>query len=518
MHALATKIIRLTILTAVMAAMTVIAYDYHQQAHAQANTPPAFSTISADTQLKYLFPTGAPAKLAFEGEPATDAQNDPITYRFVFNLPNLETTDVVNDHILVGPSEALFDVSQNGNAFEIEAASGATPHAFREAYGDVTSYDITVDVYANDGTADSVPISFILEAVYDPSARFQSPASSQSHNRWEITTPFETYEGPGAASDIEIQWHASEHSSNRRWSAGIAEASPVWCWDGTGHISTAVSSLWPGPDHTRPRPPAHHGRPRRRRRRAVQREQHGRHHGRAPDGHSRKVARHPRPDCSGTKSRIWRTQIASRRTSRTSRTQVDDADADNVYHLRIVNEIGPDHETALPDADKDELGCSGSALDISVKVKDVGPPAPPTGLKLKNVAGKIDIDWDSPAPNQFMEAGQLVDFPHSSFNTQLILLENEPATLTFPWQTSLPWRNLRLPVSTRIPYHGDPKRKRCRWRDLHHQNPVQELRRHIRSHLRNHHYSRAARDSSQAHSDGQQHHVRKRRLGCTQQQ
>ena len=280
MHALGTKIIRLAILTAVMAAMTVIAYAYHQQAHAQANTPPAFSTISADTQLKYLFPTGAPAKLAFEGEPATDAQNDPITYRFVFNLPNLETTDVVNDHIKVGPSEALFDVSQNGNAFKIEAASGATPHAFREAYGDVTSYDITVDVYANDGTDDSAPLSFTIAAVYDASARFPSPATYQSDNRWAVSSTYETYEGPNAAGNIAITWHASEHSSNRAWSAGLAVGSPVWCWDGTGRTSTAVSSLWPGPDHN---PPAQ----KRRRRRAVQREQPGRHLGRAPDGHSR---------------------------------------------------------------------------------------------------------------------------------------------------------------------------------------------------------------------------------------
>ena len=173
---------------AIITILAAIAVLQHSTSWAQSNNAPAFSTISADTQLKYLFPTGAPAKLAFESEPATDAENDPITYRFVFTLPNLETTDIVNDYIKVGPSEALFDVSQNGNAFEFEAASGATPHAFREAYGDVTSYDVPVEVYANDGTADSVRISLILEAVYDPSARFQSPATLQSHNRWEITT------------------------------------------------------------------------------------------------------------------------------------------------------------------------------------------------------------------------------------------------------------------------------------------------------------------------------------------
>ena len=403
MHALGTKIIRLAILTAVMAAMTVIAYAYHQQAHAQANTPPAFSTISADTQLKYLFPTGAPAKLAFEGEPATDAQNDPITYRFVFNLPNLETTDVVNDHIKVGPSEALFDVSTNVNPFEIEAASGATPHAFREAYGDVTSYDITVDVYANDGTADSVPISFILEAVYDPSARFQSPATYQSDNRWAVSSTYETYEGPSAAGNITITWHASEHSSNRDWSAGIAEVSPVWCWDGTGRTSTAVSSLWPGPDQN---PPAQNG----------------------SDDELFSVssmedtsAVHP----TGTVEVVFRNEGQF-----PDFENPHDADADNVYHLRIVN----DHEITYPDPDRGELGCSGSAVDISIKVKDVGPPAPPTGLNLviNNASDdRIGIYWDKLA-NQFLEGGKLVDFPHDSFNVQAILIAYTPDSLVIP--------------------------------------------------------------------------------------
>ena len=403
MHALGTKIIRLAILTAVMAAMTVIAYAYHQQAHAQANTPPAFSTISADTQLKYLFPTGAPAKLAFEGEPATDAQNDPITYRFVFNLPNLETTDVVNDHIKVGPSEALFDVSQNGNAFKIEAASGATPHAFREAYGDVTSYDITVDVYANDGTDDSAPLSFTIAAVYDASARFPSPATYQSDNRWAVSSTYETYEGPNAAGNIAITWHASEHSSNRAWSAGLAVGSPVWCWDGTGRTSTAVSSLWPGPDHN---PPAQNG----------------------ADDELFSVssledtsAVHP----TGTVAVAFRNEQQF-----PDFENPHDADADNVYHLRIVN----DHEITYPEPDYGELGCSGSAVDISIKVKDVGPPAPPTGLNLviNNARDdNIEIYWDPPA-NRFLEDGNLVDFPHNRFNVQAILIAYEPNTLVFP--------------------------------------------------------------------------------------
>ena len=397
MHALGTKIIRLAILTAVMAAMTVIAYAYHQQAHAQANTPPAFSTISADTQLKYLFPTGAPAKLAFEGEPATDAQNDPITYRFVFNLPNLETTDVVNDHIKVRPSEALFDVNTNVNPFEIEAASGATPHAFREAYGDVTSYDITVDVYANDGTADSVPISFILEAVYDPSARFQSPASLQSHNRWEITTPFKTYEGPGAASDIKMQWHASEHSSNRRWSAGLAVLSPVWCWDGTGSLSTAVSSLWPGPDHN---PPTQNG----------------------TDNQLFSVssmedtsAVHP----TGTVEVVFQNEGQF-----PDFENPHDADADNVYHLRIVNE----HEITYPDPVYGELGCSGSAVDISIKVKDVGTPASitPTGSFSQTDQTEVNLNWT--APTGFIEGGDAVDFPHPAFKPSAYDYRHRPTS------------------------------------------------------------------------------------------
>ena len=111
-------------------------------------------------------------------------------------MPNTSTVGDTTDTTEVEPSDALFSVRQSGNRFEFEEKTGTTPHEFNALYGETATYSVPVKMYA------------------------------------------------------------SEHSNKRAWSAGPAVGSPAWCWDGTGDISTAVSSLWPGPDHN---PPAQNG-------------------------------------------------------------------------------------------------------------------------------------------------------------------------------------------------------------------------------------------------------------------
>ena len=176
----------------ILVAITVL---QHSTGWAEGNNAPVMATPSS-TSLKYLFPHGTAAERSFPSDPATDTDDDTITYRFVFTVPDTSTVGDTTDTTEVEPSDALFSVSQSENRFEFEGKTGTTPHEFNALYGETATYSVPVKMYA------------------------------------------------------------SEHSNKRAWSAGPAVGSPAWCWDGTGRTSTAVSSLWPGPDDN---PPAQNG-------------------------------------------------------------------------------------------------------------------------------------------------------------------------------------------------------------------------------------------------------------------
>ena len=199
---------------AIITILVAIAVFQHSTGWAQGNNAPDMAKPSSTTSLKYLFPHGNVAELSFPSDPATDTDGDTITYRFVFTVPDTSTVDTTDttevvytvpdtstvgdttDTTEVEPSDALFSLSQSGNSFEFKGKTGTTPHQFNALYGETATYSVPVKMYA------------------------------------------------------------SEHSNKRAWSAGPAVGSPAWCWDGTGRTSTAVSSLWPGPDDN---PPAQNG-------------------------------------------------------------------------------------------------------------------------------------------------------------------------------------------------------------------------------------------------------------------
>ena len=395
------SIVLLLAITAIAAAGLFAGLSAGQARAEDDNQLPAIATPS-NTFIAYLFPKDTAGKLTFPTAPVIDpdaAADKPPTVKFTFKFDDADATELAKK-----PDEMLLAVhfDETNHTYAFSKSGAYTIEKYRDVYN-TTGAQTTLDgtMTADDGT-DTAELSFTLTVQHDASAQFQTPATHQSNNRWQVSTTYEVYEGPGAADAISLAWQASTPDAKRSWYADIDSESPIKCYDGSSSTATTVSGDWPE----------------------------------SADDLLFSVSNTTDDTAtipSGTLS------IAFKADPDFGNPQDDGKD--HVYTLRIVN----DHETALPDADKDELGCSGSALDISVKVKDVGPPAPPTGLKLKNVAGKIDIDWDSPAPNQFMEDGQLVDFPHSSFNTQLILLENEPATLTFPWHTSHPGETFVYP-------------------------------------------------------------------------
>ena len=103
----------------------------------------------------------------------------------------------------------------------------------------------------------------------------------------------------------------------------------------------------------------------------------------------------------------------------------EDHDKANTYLVRLVSS----HDIHKLGTDDATPGCDGSALDLKVRVKDVGPPAPPTGLILSlqpNKPNHLGIHWDTPHANQFIEDGTRVNFPDPSFNITSIVINHDP--------------------------------------------------------------------------------------------
>lgn len=95
----------------ILVAITVL---QHSTGWAEGNNAPVMATPSS-TSLKYLFPHGTAAERSFPSDPATDTDDDTITYRFVFTVPDTSTVGDTTDTTEVEPSDALFSVSQSEN-------------------------------------------------------------------------------------------------------------------------------------------------------------------------------------------------------------------------------------------------------------------------------------------------------------------------------------------------------------------------------------------------------------------
>ena len=85
-----------------------------------------------------------------------------------------------------------------------------------------------------------------------------------------------------------------------------------------------------------------------------------------------------------------------------------DGDGDNEYQVRVVNT----HDIHYLNNEGSPTGCSGSVLDLAIRVKDVGVPVPPGGGQgeyREEDDTKIDVSWT--APGGFSEDGRVVPFP-----------------------------------------------------------------------------------------------------------
>ena len=101
-----------------------------------------------------------------------------------------------------------------------------------------------------------------------------------------------------------------------------------------------------------------------------------------------------------------------------------DHNGDNTYLVRFYNTHNlhnPSPESVIP-------SCSGSAIDLRIKVKDVGKPAPvtPTGSFSETDQSEVNLSWA--APTQFIEDGAAVNFPHSAFNPSAYDYRHRPTS------------------------------------------------------------------------------------------
>ena len=376
---------------ATIAAAIILLWTPAQETWGQENTPPVIGEPTPTSlSLQYLFPRGEKAELEFISEPVTDPESDATTVRFDFIL-----TDDEND--TTDPAGALFKVTANGNNFEFTAKDGVTPEDFTALYGNVVSHRIQVKMYANDGNQDSLPLSFTITAYHDASPRFQGAATYQPEQYWELDEVIEVYEGPQNVTDaLQIPW-TSTTTGARTWTLGnrdgMMDSPKIKCkdgsettihtWDEAGSEDSALFAIdQPEGDQQQGHIPLRFAF-------APDYEE--------PQGHDK---------------------------------DNEDHDKANTYLVRLVSS----HDIHKLGTDDATPGCDGSALDLKVRVKDVGPPAPPTGLILSlqpNKPNHLGIHWDTPHANQFIEDGTRVDFPDPSFNITSIVINHDPEGLQF---------------------------------------------------------------------------------------
>lgn len=155
--------------------------------HHGPNHPPAMNTPFDDRPRVVLFPEGPGTFLKFEGEPATDYEEDVLTYRFGIAIPGKPG--------IRSPREALLLVTRIGNRFLIRPHGTVSLERFASVYGNVGSVPVLPAViFASDGKSESRPEFFNLSLVFDASTRNPAPAESTDEYPGEEHAPADRFE------------------------------------------------------------------------------------------------------------------------------------------------------------------------------------------------------------------------------------------------------------------------------------------------------------------------------------
>ena len=335
--------------------------------------PTTATTEAFNTALSLLFPNGTSASMEFDGPLAGNPGSGSATHTFTFARPG-------KDEALT-PAEALITVEgpDEQHDFTISGITGVTPTQFRTLYGDTNSITLNGVLTAENGIGLATELTFTLTLTYDNTPQFDNPAIHQSNNRWTVADTYETYEGNVNLTEISIPWTAVTNG-NREWSAGTPLGVTFRCNDHDGlHPASWPTDAEKDSDLFTVTSSAS-----------------------ATSG-STTVAFKTAPDYETPGDDEGFTDVNGVEVANPG---------DNTYYLRITN----NHDLHNLGTEGAGLGCDGSAVDIKVKVKDVGTPAPitPTGSFSQTDQTEVNLNWT--APTGFIEDRNEVRFSHSTFN------------------------------------------------------------------------------------------------------
>jgi len=154
--------------------------------HHGPNHPPAVNDPIDDRSRVVLFPAGPGTDLEFEADPASDYEEDVITYRFGVAIPGRLGVR--------SPEEALLCVDRYGSRFIIRPRSTVTAAEFASVYGNVGIVPVLPAViYASDGKSESKPVLFNLTLVYDESTAHSESSESMGGYSGKTSDAFEKF-------------------------------------------------------------------------------------------------------------------------------------------------------------------------------------------------------------------------------------------------------------------------------------------------------------------------------------
>ena len=327
-------------------------------------SPPTIAKTEAfNPSIYHLFPNGSPTKLSFDGPIAGDPDGTGATYVFTFAKQG--------DTQGVGPLQMLLSVEgpDEDHDFTIKAVENTKIGEFHSIFDGTNTVALTGTLTATNTITYSTDLNFNLTLTYDDSAQFGNPAIQQSSNRWSVADTYETYEGSTSLPDITIPW-AALTSGTRHWSTGTPAGVTFECRDQQG----SDPAQWPA------------------------------------DGEKDSGLFTVTSATSATSGNL----TVAFATAPDYEVPTDDEGtdpSDNIYHLRITS----DHDLHNLGTESENLGCNGSAVDVKIQVKDVGPPTPVTSLNGTFKTGDstvIELSWTK--PTGFDENGDIIAFPDAS--------------------------------------------------------------------------------------------------------
>lgn len=155
--------------------------------HHGPNHPPVVNGQVCSRSRIVRFPAGPGTDLAFDRDPASDYEDDIVTYRFGIAIPGRLGVR--------SPEEALLCVDRYDSRFVIRPRSNVTAAEFASVYGNVGIVPVLPAViYASDGKSESKPVIFNLALVYDESTGNSEPSESMGGYFEENTEPADQLE------------------------------------------------------------------------------------------------------------------------------------------------------------------------------------------------------------------------------------------------------------------------------------------------------------------------------------